>query len=276
MTVVSSSSNDLHSQMMLLLSDSFEKLSTALSDQKPDSKVEWHKFSGDSKKFRSWYLGIMAHLSLPPWTHLFDSVKHDVVESTTNHALNGKLYSKVLLALDGVAYQNFVSRRHLRANGIGLLRELSQTYKPKNVPEIIAAKTVEFWGNTKRSPNESIDSYYDRFQELLEDLADADELIAPNAAIRQLIFTLGPEFETIQNNFRINNLPDEWKTQNWPSLLTLCRDYHNSVRSMTLSKHLPTNPKDQQFDRETHQKKVREWFMNPTKFARELESAQRC
>jgi len=203
-------------------------------------------------------------------------VKDDVVESTTNHALNGKLYSKVLLALDGVAYQNFVSCRHLRANGIGLLREFSQTYKPKNLPEIIVAKTVEFWGNTKRSPNESIDSYYDRFQELLEDLADADEPIAPKAAIWQFIFTLGPDFETIQNNFRINNLPDEWKTQNWPSLLTLCHDYHNSVRSMTPSKHLPTNPKDQQFDRETHQKKVREWFMNPTKFARELESAQRC
>jgi len=36
-----------------------------------------------------------------------------------------------------------------------------QTYKPRNVPEIITAKTVEFWGSMKRLPSESIDSYYD-------------------------------------------------------------------------------------------------------------------
>lgn len=96
---------------------------------------------------------------------------------------------------------------HLYANGLGLLQELVQTYKPKNVPEIIAVKTVEFWGGMKCLPSESIDSYCDRFQELLEDLEDADEPIATKAAIRQFIFTLGPEFESIQNNFPIDNLP---------------------------------------------------------------------
>jgi len=166
----------------------------------------------------------MAHISLPPWSDLYDSSKNDVVTSTNNSTLNGKLYSKVLLSLDGSAYQNFVSRKHLRVNGILLLHELVQTYKPKNVSEIIAAKTVEFWGNTKHLPTESIDSYYDRFQELLEDLADADEPISPKAAIHQFIFMLGNEFETIQNNFRINNLPAKWNTQDWPTLLTLCRD----------------------------------------------------
>jgi hypothetical protein len=38
-------------------------------------------------------------------------------------------------------------------------------------------------------------------------LEDADEPIATKAAIRQFIFTLGPEFESIQNNFPIDNLP---------------------------------------------------------------------
>jgi len=170
-TVVSNSGGDIQTQMMLMLTESFSKLSTVLTDQKPDSKVEWHKFSGDSKKFRAWYLGIMAHLALPPWTDLYDPISNNVVASTSNSLLNGRLYSKVLLALDGTAYQNFVTRKHLRANGIRLLQELVQTYKPKNVPEITAAKTVEFWGNTKRHPSESIDSYYDRFQELCEVLA---------------------------------------------------------------------------------------------------------
>jgi hypothetical protein len=197
--------------MMLMLTESFSKLSSVLTDQKQESKTEWYKFSGNAKKFRSWYLGIMANISLPPWTKLYDPVRNDVALSTTNTTLNGKLYSKVLLTLEGSAYQNFVSRKHHWANGVGLLQDLVQTYKPRNVPEIIAAKTVEFWGSTKRLPSESIDSYYNHFQELPDDLSDVYKPIAPKAAIRQFIFTLGPEFETIQNNFRINNLPEDGK-----------------------------------------------------------------
>jgi hypothetical protein len=151
---------------LLMLTDSFSKLSSALTEQKQETKAEWHKFSGDSKKFRAWYLGFMAHLSLPTWSEFYDPSYNDVVVSTTNHSLNGKLYFKLLLSLDDQAYQNFVSRKHLQANGLLQLRELVQTYKPKNVLEIIAAKTVEFWGSLKRLPNESIDSYYDRFQGL--------------------------------------------------------------------------------------------------------------
>jgi hypothetical protein len=59
-------------------------------------------------------------------------------------------YSKLLLSLEGTASQNIISRSHLRANGILLLKELVQTYHPPNVPEVIAAKTSQFWGQTKR------------------------------------------------------------------------------------------------------------------------------
>jgi hypothetical protein len=159
-------------------------LSTAFSEGKQEVKAEWPKVSGDSNKFCAWYLGIMTQTLLPPWQELYDPIKHDVVNTTQNVTLNGKLYSKFILALEGSAYKNFVSRKHLRANGISLLVELVQTYKPRNVPELIAAKTVEFWGQMKRQPKESIDAYYDRFQELLADLEDAEEPIAPKAAIR--------------------------------------------------------------------------------------------
>jgi hypothetical protein len=108
----------------------------------------------------------------------------------------------------------------------------------------------------------------------LEDLEDADEPIATKATIRQFIFTLGPEFESIQNNFRINNLPLEWKTQNWPELLTLCRDYYNSVKSHSLVRCPMTNPNEQTVDREAHQKKVKEWFLSPIKYCQEIESTQ--
>jgi hypothetical protein len=83
-----------------------------------------------------------------------------------------------------------VSRKQLRTNGIQLFLELTKTYKPTNVPEVNAAKAVEFWGHMKRLLNESIDIYYDRFHELLEDLQDADEPIPTKSAICQFIFTL--------------------------------------------------------------------------------------
>ena len=74
----------------------------------------------------------------------------------------------------------------------------------------------------KRSPNESIDSYFNRFHELLDDLNDAEEPVPLRSAIRHFIFTLGTEFETIQSNYRIGNLPSQWNTQDWPTLLVLC------------------------------------------------------
>jgi hypothetical protein len=51
--------------------------------------------------------------------------------------------------------------------------------------------------------------YYLRFQELLEDLSEADKSISNKNAIRHFIFTLGSQFETIQNKYRLGNLPEE-------------------------------------------------------------------
>jgi hypothetical protein len=40
-------------QIMLLLTDSFAKLSTIIGDKNTESKMEWPKFGGDPKKFRT-------------------------------------------------------------------------------------------------------------------------------------------------------------------------------------------------------------------------------
>jgi hypothetical protein len=108
-------------------------------------------------------MAILTQISLPPWKELYDPVSKDVVSSTTNTLLNKKLYAKLLLALDGTAFQNIVNREHLRANGLLLLQDLVQTYRPKNVPEVIAAKTTLFWGSTKCLSSESSDDYYNCF-----------------------------------------------------------------------------------------------------------------
>jgi hypothetical protein len=185
------SGTGVKTQMLLMLSESFSKLSTALTDKKDDQKSEWPKFSGDHKKFRVWYLAVMAQLSLSPWKELYDPVTNNVFKTTTNSTLNGKLYAELLLSLEGSVLQNVVSRTHLRANGLLLLQHLVNTYKPQNVPEVIAAKTSIFWGNTKRLASETVDDSYNRFHELLDELSDADEVISTKSAMCHFIFTLG-------------------------------------------------------------------------------------
>ncbi len=153
------------------------------------------------------------------------------------------------------------------------------SFKPKCVPEVIAAKTVEFWGQTKRSSHESVDEYYNRFQELLDEINEEVESISPKNAIRQFIFTLGDEFIPVQNSFRLGTVSDEWKTQDWPSLLVLCRDFYNSVNPKG-----PTTKRDRdrerdpftelQVDRASHHKKIRLWWSNPTKYKSELSLEQ--
>jgi len=221
----------------------------------------------------------MAQLSLPPWVEFYDSTKNDVITTTLNSSLNGKLYSKLLLSLEGSALQGIVSKKHLHANGLSLLCDLVQMYKPKNVPEIIALKTGEFRSNTKRFPNESIDAYFNCFHELLDDLNDAEEPVPIKSAIRHFIFTLGPDFEAIQSNYRIGNLPSPWNTQDWPTLLVLCRDYYNSVKPF--GSHKKDNSTSNNgsntnsgFDRLNHHKKIRQWFLNPLKHRKDLEQEQ--
>jgi hypothetical protein len=263
---------DVQTQMLMMLMESFSKLSSALSEKSRDTKSDWPKFSGDIKKFRAWYLEILVQLALLPWQELYDSVSHDVVSITTNTILNGKLYAKLLLSLEGTALQNIISCTHLCANGVLLLQELSQTYHPKNVPEVIMVKTSQFWGQTKRLSSESIDVYYNQFHELLDDLSTEDETISKTSAIQHFLFNLGPEFQTIQNSYRIGNLPLKWQTQDWPTLLVLCQDYYNSVKPQGPSSRETSN--DSNFDCIAHQKKVKEWFLQPSKFCKEIESEQ--
>ncbi len=184
---------------MPMLTESFSKLSTVLAnntlDTKAEVKYDWPKFGGDPKKFKPWYLSIVAQISIPPWREFYDQSTNSIVTSTSNMGLNSKLYAKFLVSLEGQALQDMVSRSHLRANRIQLLQELVQTDKQCKVPEVLAAKAGEFWSKTKRGQTESMDSYYNRFHDLLEDLNEADDKISTTSAMHQFIFTLGTEFE---------------------------------------------------------------------------------
>jgi hypothetical protein len=119
--------------MLTVLNDTFLKFSSVISDtssvlqdtkqalsdtKSSDSKVELIKFSGDHKKFWSWYLAIITQLSIAPWIDLFIAATNSVVQSTMNTSLNGTLYAKVISALEGPALQHMIFHSHLQANGV--------------------------------------------------------------------------------------------------------------------------------------------------------------
>lgn len=84
--------SSVKSQVMLMLAESFSKLSSLLIvDKGMESKVEWPKFAGDSNLFKAWYLAIIAQLSIPPWKELYDESTRDIVKVTSNAVLNQKL-----------------------------------------------------------------------------------------------------------------------------------------------------------------------------------------
>lgn len=200
----------------------------------------------------------MTQLSIAPWKELYDSATNDIISSTSNTTLNEKLYAKIISYLEGQVLQDIVMRAHLRANGLLLLQELGEMYKPKHVPEVLAAKAGEFWSKTKWLSNESVDHYYNRFQELLEDLSHADDKISTKSAMHHFIFTLGSKFEPIQHNYHIGNLPGAWKTTSWPALLILCRDFYNSVNPTSFVSC--DTKSDITPDCALHQKKIKNWF----------------
>ncbi|MFN9983609.1 MAG: hypothetical protein ACK53Y_27030, partial [bacterium] len=73
---------DIQTQTLTMLTDSFSKLSSVILDKNTDTKSDWPKLSGDPKKFRAWYMSILAQLSLPSWKELYDSSTNDIVVST--------------------------------------------------------------------------------------------------------------------------------------------------------------------------------------------------
>jgi len=106
-------------------------------------------------------------------------------------------------------------------------------------------------------------------------LSEAYESISTKSAIHHFIFTLGTEFDTIQNNFCLGNLPEAWETNDWPSILALCHDYYNSVNPHGPPKKNSTpDGSDSQHDCAAHHKKIRQWFLQPDKYCVELTNEQ--
>jgi hypothetical protein len=117
-TSSSVSTLDNQSQALQLIADSLSKLSMVVtSDKTNDTKMEWPKFSGNAKKFRTWHSTIVAQPAVTPWKELY-SATNFVVTTTSNTVLNEKLYSKLLLALEDSVLQTIISRKHLCGDGL--------------------------------------------------------------------------------------------------------------------------------------------------------------
>jgi hypothetical protein len=79
----STSPQDFQQQKLSMLNDTFSKLTTVMTESKSsDSKADWPKFNGDTKKFKHWHLAIIAQLSLAPWKELYDPTTNTLLKTT--------------------------------------------------------------------------------------------------------------------------------------------------------------------------------------------------
>jgi hypothetical protein len=77
------------------------------------------------------------------------------------------------------------------------------------------------------------------------------------------------------NPYRLGSISSEWQTQDWPTLLVLCQDFYNSVNPKGPTSKRERDPfSELQIDRGAHHKKIRQWFMNPTRYRQEISSEQ--
>ncbi len=90
---------------------------------------------------------------------------------------------------------------------------------------------------------------------MLDELSDAKP-ISTKSAMHHVIFTIGPEFETIQNMFQIGNLSTQWNTQDWPTFIVLRQNYFNSLKPQGVSRQDQSVKNG--FDRVAQHKKVKE------------------
>ena len=67
------------------------------------------------------------------------------------------------------------------------------------------------------------------------------------------------------------------ETQDWPTLLVLCRDFYNSVNPKGPPKRGrdPESEKMSEEERTAHHKKIRSWFLNPSRYKSAIEAEQR-
>jgi len=91
--------------------------------------------------------------------------------------------------------------------------------------------------------------------------------------MHHFLFTLGHEFEPIQKLYLLENLPVAWRTTHWPTFLILCRDFYNSVNPLGNPKKEPIL--DNGLDRAAHHKKGKQWFLDPSKYCKEIEQDQK-
>jgi hypothetical protein len=59
---------------------------------------------------------------------------------------------------------------------------MSSNFPSKEFPRNYCLKNGKFWSVNKRSPSESIESYFNRYHELLDELSDANEPISTRSA----------------------------------------------------------------------------------------------
>jgi len=199
----------------------------------PYATTKFPKLSGKSKnEFKLWYDQILSILASPGWSPLFDTINQIPIQEThANPGLSSKLYMSLKLCLNGDAQKIMMKKKGLNGKGLIFLQTLKNAYDTTLSPVEVEEKHKEFL-NLFRLKDESIDVYAARLMDLKMDLQDNGLTISDSNLKHRFIMGLGPIFTTIQTNLTTNNLPPQWLTNDYETLIRLASSWLQSIASI--------------------------------------------
>jgi len=199
----------------------------------PYATTKFPKLSGKSKnEFKLWYDQILSILASPGWSPLFDIVNQTPIQETNaDPGLSSKLYMSLKLCLNGDAQKIMMKKKGLNGKGLLFLQTIKNAYDTTLSPVEIEEKHKEFL-NLFRLKDESIDVYAARLMDLKTDLQDNGLMISDSNLKHRFIMGLGPIFTTIQTNLTTNNLPPQWLTNDYETLIRLASSWLQSIASI--------------------------------------------
>jgi hypothetical protein len=183
---------------------------TTLEPQFPPlaiTKHKWPSYNGKVGDFGKWKVSFMAVISASELSGLYNPIKKDLVDSCPPQ-YDLQLYSRIISCLpeDDI----FKEAQEYIGSGIALWRALLSDREP--VDSAMAGTTLlaEFHSSIQRTPTESIEEYWIRFNKLVQRINKINSTPIDKTTVRiRFLTTLGDGFAFIIEKLQREDL-DPW------------------------------------------------------------------
>ena len=177
-------------------------------------KLKWPTYSGVHSLFESWKHHFLAVLCASELAALFDRISDnlinygDVTEDDVFFKYEDQLYSRIISSLP--TSNAFIEAAEYRSRGLALWHALLEDNNSIGSTFNTNILLPAFY-SLERSTGESVDSYWNRFQNHLRKiLRDPSVKLEKDHIRRQFLTSLGPDCEFLGSDVENESLDGKW------------------------------------------------------------------